>query len=209
MRRPLMLLMAAATATVAVAGIGVSAAPALASRSAPADQVFNLTYPVTGNTMIKKINSTISLGPGTLTTSADLTTSTLTATLSLPPATGSFKELGFVTVTATTKLIQVGQATGTFNFNANTVTTTAAAMLQLTSLNIAGLNIGVGSSCETSPASITVSSQPGFTFGTGGNLAGTYTIPNFHHCGLATLLINLTLPGPGNTITLTLGKPTL
>lgn len=209
MRRPLMLLLASATAVVAVAGIGVSAAPALASRSAPADEVFNLTYPVTGSTLIKKINSTISLGPGTLATSADLTTSKLTATLSLPPATGSFKELGFVPVTATTKLVQVGQATGTFNFNANTVTTTATAMLQLTSLSIAGLNIPVGSSCETSPASITVSSQAGFTFGTGGNLAGTYTIPDFRHCGLATLLINLTLPGPGNTISLTLGKPTL
>jgi hypothetical protein len=205
MRKPLVLL----AATVAVAGIGLSATPALASRSAPADQVFNLTYPVTGSTFIKKINSSISLGPGTLASSADLTTSRLTATLSLPPATGSFKELGFLTVTATTKLIQVGQATGTFNFNANTVTTTATAMLQLTSLNVAGLNIPVGSSCETSPASITVSSQPGFTFGLGGNLAGTYTIPNFRHCGLATLLINLTLPGPGNTITLTLGQPTL
>jgi hypothetical protein len=205
MRKPLVLL----AATVAVAGIGLSATPALASRSAPADQVFNLTYPVTGSTFIKKINSSISLGPGTLASSADLTTSKLTATLSLPPATGSFKELGFLTVTATTKLIQVGQATGTFNFNANTVTTTATAMLQLTSLNVAGLNIPVGSSCETSPASITVSSQPGFTFGLGGNLAGTYTIPNFRHCGLATLLINLTLPGPGNTITLTLGQPTL
>jgi hypothetical protein len=209
MRRPLTLSAAAAAAAIAVAGIGVSAAPALASRSAPADQVINLTFPVTGSTFIKKINSSISLGPGTLASSADLTNSTLTATLTLPPATGSFKELGFVTVTATTKLVQVGQATGTFNFNANTVTTTATAMLQLTSLNIAGLNIPVGSSCETSPASITLSSQPGFTFGLGGNLAGTYTIPNFHHCGLATLLINLTLPGPGNTITLTLGKPTL
>jgi len=209
MRRPLMALMAAATATVAVAGIGVSAAPALASRSVPADTVINLTFPVTGSTTIKKINSTISLGPGTLASAADLTTSTLTATLTLPPATGSFKELGFITVTATTKLIQVGQATGTFNFNANTVTTTATARLQLTSLNIAGINIPVGSSCETSPTSITVASQPGFTFGLGGNLAGTYTIPHFAHCGLATLLINLTLPGSGNTITLTLGKSTV
>jgi hypothetical protein len=209
MRRPLMALMAAATSMAAVAGIGVSAAPALASRSAPADTVINLTFPVTGTTTIKKINSSISLGPGTLASAADLTTSTLTATLTLPPATGSFKELGFITVTATTKLIQVGQATGTFNFNANTVTTTATARLQLTSLNIAGINIPVGSSCETSPTSITVSSQPGFTFGLGGNLAGTYTIPNFSHCGLATLLINLTLPGSGNTITLTLGKSTL
>jgi hypothetical protein len=209
MRRSLTLVLASATATVAVAGMGLSATPALASRSAPADQVFNLTYPVTGSTFIKKINSSISLGPGTLATAADLTNSTLTATLTLPPATGSFKELGFITVTATTKLIQVGQATGTFNFNANTVTTTATAMLQLTSLRIAGIPIPVGSSCETSPAKITVASQPGFTFGLGGNLAGTYTIPSFQHCGFATLLINLTLPGPGNTISLTLGAPTL
>jgi hypothetical protein len=206
MRRPLMLLLATATAA---AGIGLSATPALASRSAPADQTITLTFPVTGSTFIKRINSSIPLGPGTLTSTADLTTSTLTATLSLPPATGSFKELGFVPVTATTKLIQVGQATGTFNFNANTVTTTATAILQLTSLNVAGLNIPVGNACETSPASITVASQSGFTFGLGGTLSGTYTIPNFHHCGLATLLINLTLPGPGNTITLNLGKPTL
>jgi hypothetical protein len=209
MRRPLTLLLATATTAAAVAGIGLSATPALASPSAPADQVFKLTFPVTGSTFIKKVNSSISLGPGTLASTADLTTSTLTATLTLPPATGSFKELGFIPVTATTKLIQVGQATGTFNFNANTVTTTATDILQLTSLNVGGINIPVGNSCETSPAAITVTSQPGFTFGTGGNLAGTYTIPNFRHCGLATLLINLTLPGPGNTISLTLGKPTL
>ena len=207
MRRPLMLFVA--TASVLAAGIGFSAAPALASRAAPADQTITLTYPVTGSTVIKKINSTIPLGPGTLSTAGDLTTSTLTATLTLPPATGSFKELGFVPVTATTKLIQVGQATGTFNFNANTVTTTATAILQLTSLNVAGISLPVGNACETSPATITVSSQPGFTFGTGGTLAGTYAIPNFRHCGLATVLINLTLPGPGNTISLTLGTPTL
>lgn len=49
MRGPLTLLLATATATVAVAGIGLSATPALASRSAPADQVINLTFPVTGS----------------------------------------------------------------------------------------------------------------------------------------------------------------
>ncbi len=207
MRRPLMLFVA--TASVVAAGIGLSAAPALASRSAPADQTITLTYPVTGSTFIKAIDSTISLGPGTLSTSADLTTSTLTGTLTLPAATGSFKELGLVPVTATMQMIQDGPATGTFNFNANTVTTTAKESLQLTRLNVAGLNIPVGRSCETSPATITVSSQPGFTFGLGGSLSGTYTIPHFSHCGLATLLINLTLPGPGNTISLTLGTPTL
>ena len=215
MRRRLTLL--AATAAAAVAGIA-AATPALASESAPAapaataalaDTTVSVSYPVTGSTYIKAINSTIDLGPGTLATTADLTTSTLTGTLTLPPATGSFKELGLVPVTATTEMIQDGTATGTVNFTTNAVTTTATDTLKLTSLKVAGLPIPVGPSCETSPATITVSSEAGFNVLNGGTLSGTYTIPTFAHCGLATLLINLTLPGPGNTISLTLGAGTL
>jgi len=202
MRRPLTLFLA--TAAIAVTGIAL-ATPALASPAAPSDTTVGVTYPVTGSTFIKAIHSSIALGPGTLSTTADLTTSTLTGTLSLPPATGSFKELGLVPVTATTEMIQDGQATGTVNFSTNAVTTTATDTIKLTSLKVAGLPIPVGNSCQTSPATITVSSQPGFNVLSGGTLAGTYTIPRFAHCGLATLLINLTLPGPGNTISLTLG----
>ena len=207
MRRPVKLLVT--TAAVAVTGIGL-ATPALASPAAPAaDQTVSVTYPVTGSTFIKAVNSSIALGPGSLSTTADLTTSTLTGTLSLPPATGSFKELGLVPVTATTEMIQDGQATGTVNFTTNAVTTTTKESIKLTSLKVAGLPVPVGGNCETSPATITVSSQPGFNVLSGGTLSGTYTIPSFAHCGLATLLINLTLPGPGNTITLTLGAGTL
>ncbi|HTZ27302.1 MAG TPA: hypothetical protein VMC83_25130 [Streptosporangiaceae bacterium] len=218
MRRRLTLL--AVTAAAAAAGIA-AATPALASVSAPAapaaraapaalsDTTVSVSYPVTGSTFIKAINSTIGLGPGTLATTADLTTSTLTGTLTLPPATGSFKELGLIPVTATTEMIQDGTATGTVNFTTNAVTTTATDTMKLTSLKVAGLPIPVGPSCETSPATITVSSQAGFSVLNGGTLSGTYTIPTFAHCGLATLLINLTLPGPGNTISLTLGKGTL
>jgi hypothetical protein len=209
MRRRLTLL--AASAAAAVAGIA-AATPALASPAAPtapSDSTVSVSYPVTGSTFIKAIGSTIDLGPGTLSTTADLTTSTLTGTLTLPPATGSFKELGLIPVTATTEMIQDGTATGTVNFTTNAVTTTATDTIKLTSLKVAGLPIPVGPSCETSPATIAVSSQAGFSVLNGGTLSGTYTIPRFAHCGLATLLINLTLPGPGNTISLTLGKGTL
>jgi hypothetical protein len=209
MRRRLTLL--AASAAAAVAGIA-AATPALASPAAPtapSDSTVSVSYPVTGSTFIKAIGSTIDLGPGTLSTTADLTTSTLTGTLTLPPATGSFKELGLIPVTATTEMIQDGTATGTVNFTTNAVTTTATDTIKLTSLKVAGVPILVGPSCETSPTTITVSSQAGFNVLNGGTLAGAYTIPPFAHCGLATLLINLTLPGPGNTISLTLGKGTL
>ena len=139
----------------------------------------------------------------------DLTTGALTATLTLPPATGSFKELGFIPVTATTQVIQQGLATGMVNLSTGAVTTTAHTVLQITKLNVGGLNIPVGNRCETSATPVTVTSQPGFNVLAGGNLAGTYTIPKFSHCLLATLLLNLTLPGPGNTITLTLGPATI
>jgi hypothetical protein len=206
MRRRLTLL--AATAAAAVAGIAL-ATPALASPAALSDTTVSVSYPVTGSTFIKAIGSTINLGPGTLSTAADLTTSTLTGTLTLPPATGSFKELGLVPVTATTEMIQDGTATGTVDFSTNAVTTTATDTIRLTSLKVAGLPIPVGPSCQTSPATISVSSQAGFNVLNGGTLSGSYRIPPFAHCGLATLLINLTLPGPGNTISLTLGKGTL
>jgi hypothetical protein len=206
MRRRLTLL--AATVVVAAAGIGL-AAPALASPAAPAASTLSITYPVTGSTFIKSVNSSLALGPGTLAATANLTTGALSAKLSLPPATGSFTELGVVPVTATTRMIQDGTATGKINLSTGAVTTTAKVTVQITSLTVAGLPVLVGPRCETSPATITVASQPGFNVVNGGTLAGTYTLPLFSHCLLATLVINLTLPGPGNTISLTLGKGTI
>ena len=125
----------------------------------------------------------------------------------LPDATGSFRQFGLIPVTATTHFINNGPTTGTLNLSTGAVTTTSHVTLQIVSLSVAGLPVPVGPSCESStPAVIQVTSQAGFNILKGGNLAGNYTIPQFTNCGLATPLINLTLPGPGNTITLTLGK---
>lgn len=203
MRRPVLTSLAITAASGALIGLG--AIPASADTSITA------TYPVSGSTFIKALNSTVSLGPGTLTSTVDLNTSAVTSsTLSLPPATGSFKELGFIPVTATTAFVQDGNATGTVSLSNNTVSVTTQVTMQLTSLKIAGVPVLIGKSCQTSaPATITVSSQPGFNVLNGGTVAGTYTIPKFSHCGLGTLLINLTIPGSGNTISLTLGKATL
>jgi hypothetical protein len=177
--------------------------------AAPADSTLSATYPVTGSTHIKKLNATVPLGPGSLAVTLDSTNSTLVATLSLPPATVSAAVLG-PPVTATTAFIQDGAATGTADLTANSVQTTARETLQITSLRVAGVPLPVGRSCETIvPASISVSSQPGFNVVFGGTLAGTYAIPPFAHCGLATPLLNLTIPGGGNTISLTLGGATL
>lgn len=194
-------LFAAAAATCAIS---------LSAASAVADATITASYPVNGSTMIAKTNSSLTLGPGTLSAVADLTTSTLTGSISLPPATGSFKELLIIPVTATVEFNQVGKTKGTINLAKDSVTATSKITLKITDLKVAGIDVPVGSNCQSAtPATIKVSSGTGFTIGGGGPVSGTYTIPPFAHCLLETLVINLTIPGPGNTISLTLGKPTL
>jgi hypothetical protein len=188
---------------------GLLAAGAILAAAAPASAqtTVKVRYPVTGSTQIKKLDATAALGPGTLTSTVNLSTGAVTAGLTLPPATVSATELGLVPVTATTAFINDGPTTGTVNLDTGAITTTSHITLQITSLTVGGIPVPVGPACESiKPATVTVNSQPGFTIVNGGNLSGTYTIPLFAHCGLETPVLNLTIPGPGNTITLTLGK---
>jgi hypothetical protein len=193
--------------TVSAAGVLAISGVLASVGTASADTTATIKYPVNGTTHLAVPNANLTLGPGKLVSTADLNTDTLTATLTLPPATGSFNELGVVPVTATAKLINDGPTTGTINGSTGAVTTTSNIIMRITSLTVAGIPTPVGNTCQTStPVSVTVNSQPGFSILKGGNLDGTYTIPAFANCGLATILINLTLPGSGNTISLTLGK---
>lgn len=197
---------------VAVALAAASAALVLGASSAVADTTLTLTYPASGSTSVAATNASLALGPGSLTATADLTTGMVTGTLSLPNSTGSFTELGIVPVTATVAFTEVGSVTGTVSLATGATTATADETLRITDLKVAGVDTFVGPNCKTvTPARITVTSQPGFSVLQGGPLAGTYTIPDFNNCGLLDSeagLIDLTIPGPGNTIALTLGTPT-
>ena len=199
---------AARGATVtALAGLVAAFTLAVAPAASASDTVLKVRYPVHGSTFLKAANATVKLGPGTLRSKVDLNTGAVTASLNLPPATGSFKELGLIPVTATVAFIQNGPTTGKVNLNTGAVTTTSSITLQITSLSVAGLPIPVGPACESAtPASVSLASQPGFSIVNGGTVSGTYTVPPFAHCGLITPVLNLTITGPGNTISLTLGK---
>lgn len=189
-------------ALAAVFTVAATAVPASATAS-----TIKATYPVTGSTFLNAPGATLPLGPGKLVAHVNASTGAVKATLTLPNATGSFEELGAIPVTATAHFINDGPTTGTINLSTGAVTSTSHITMQLVSLSVAGIPIPLGPSCETStPAVVQVTSQPGFNLLKGGNLEGTYTIPPFANCLLATPLINLTLTGPGNTITLTLGK---
>ena len=196
----------------ASAGGIASAASASASTSKAstasktASKSLTVKYKVTGTTLIKSVDASASLGPGKLTATVNLTTAKLTADLSLPAATISFKEFGIVPVTVTVNLVQDGQTTGQLNINTGAVKTTSKITLQLTSLLISGLAIPVPTTCQSAtPAVVKLASQKGFSVTKGGHLAGTYTIPPVANCGELTALLNVIFPGPGNTINLKLG----
>jgi hypothetical protein len=195
---------AALSVATGAATLALTASPASASTKVHA------TYKVTGSTFLKGPNFSLPLGPGSLASVLNPANGNLTAVLTMPNATGSFKQNGLVPVTATTAFINDGKTTGKLNLNSGAVTTTSKITLQITKLIVNGLPVPVGRFCETAqPVVIQLKSQKGFNVLKGGKVAGGYTIGNFHHCGLATLLINLTIPGTGNTIALKLGKAKL
>jgi len=199
---------AAVLAAGALAGAGLVFGAGSAN-AASADAVIYATYPVNGSTTIKSTSSTMTLGPGTLVAALAVSTDAITATMTLPEATGSFDALGFVPVTATTAFVQSGDITGQDVKGA--FTGTANVIIKLTDVKVAGIDVPVGDNCETrTPAVIGLSSGTGFNVLTGGPVSGTYSIPDFTGCGLITTpLLNALIPGDGNTITLTLGKPSV
>ncbi len=71
--------LAAGTGLLAAAGI---AAPA---GSASADTVLRAHYALTGTTFIRKLDTTVNLGSGTLAATVDLTTRASASRLTLPP----------------------------------------------------------------------------------------------------------------------------
>lgn len=193
----------AAAATGLLAVVAVVATPTAASAATK----IHAKYKVTGSTQLAGPGFTLKLGPGKLASVLNTKTNNLTATLTLPNATGSFKQAGVVPVTATTEFINDGPTTGKLNTSTGGVSTTSKITLKIVSLVVAGIGVPVSKSCETKdPVVIKLKSEKGFNVIDGGKVAGTYTIGKFHHCLLATPLINLTIPASGNTITLTLGK---
>jgi hypothetical protein len=194
-------------AATAIAGLLALATIAATPAAASAATTVKVRYPVNGSTFLKAANATVTLGPGALRARVNLSNGNVVASLNLPPATGSFTEFGLIPVTATVAFIQNGPTTGKVDLNTGAVTTSSSITLQITSLSVGGLPVPVGPSCESAtPASVALASQPGFSIVNGGTVSGTYTVPPFAGCGLITPVLNLTITGPGNTISLTLGK---
>lgn len=189
--------LAALTALAASAALAFTGAPA-----ASADDYLQVSYDVAGTSVVAKTQSTVTLGPSTLTADVNYD-GTFTASLPLPSATTSFRALGLLPVSATVSFVPAGPVTGLLG--GGRLQSTASYYLKLSNVKAAGLPAFVGSHCQTA-APVSISTSGPFNVAAGGTLTGTYTIGRFSRCGLTTGLINLLIPGGGNTVSLTLSN---
>ena len=188
-----------ATATV-VAGAATALVVGVAP-SANADTVWVLNYHADVTSTIKKLNQTVVFPRGTASTSLNLDTRQIIAgSVNLPAASTTMSIAGLPLVKVTQKVEQVGQVTGSLD-EANNVTVTQKFNIRITRVEALGIPVNlVPSTCITStPVSAVLTGKIGGLFDPY-TLNGTYTIPKFKDCGLNTLVLNLAIPGAGNTL---------
>ena len=189
---------------VALLGIvGLAGIPA-----ASADTIIPIHWTVNASTHLKSLNMDVTVPPGTFDGEVNLTTGALTGNLSLPSATQKISILGIPLASATFALKSNGPITGHVDLAAGTVSVAASFTFNITNASAAilpKLNI-VGNNCHgsqpitqnlTGPVNLTGAS----TF------SSSFTIPKFAGCGLVTPLLNLIIPGSGNTFTVTFAPP--
>lgn len=181
------------------AGTTIALVPAVAHAV-----TINLDYDATGTAHIARTNSSINLGPSTLTTALNFDNGNFTGSLPLPGTTTRFEVIGFIPVTADVNFVEAAPLVGNITLSQldARVTSTASYHIKLSNIKIAGFPTFTGAYCRTkNPVSIPANTPTGETFDIlgGGTLAGQFTIGDFQNCGLNTGLINLLIPGPGNT----------
>jgi hypothetical protein len=169
--------------------------------SASADTIWELNYYADVTSTIKKLNQTVTFPRGTASTSLNLDTRKVVAgTVNLPAASTTMSIAGLPLVKVTQKVEQVGTVTGTLGAE-NAISVTQKFNIRITRVEALGIPINlVPSTCITStPVTAVLSGKLG-GFYDPYTLNGTYTIPKFKDCGLNTALLNLAIPGAGNTL---------
>jgi hypothetical protein len=189
------------SAAVAVAGISVAT-------PAQADPVIDLNWSnVTGQTVVKKPNVTITVPQSTFNSKLDLGTGELVGDMKIPDLTMKMKLFGHIPVTSTVRMVPVGPTTAKVHLVNDTIDSTTTFTLQVLRVSqdwIPKVNL-VPTGCTTSKPSVaTMKNTTPIDIFKGTTLEGTYTIPSFKNCGLLTPALTLLMSGPGNTMTLTL-----
>jgi hypothetical protein len=194
------------------------------------DAVLTFNYIVKATAHIQKANLTMSPPPGTFKGQADITQGKILGQIYIPPSSFTQSIAGPLSVTATAAIVSTKPVTGTLKLANFKITATSTFIIRILTmyadtpvpptitippilpgmppivitvptLPVPKVNL-VGNNCATaSPISVTMS---GIAHLDGpSTFTGTFSIPNFANCGLATALLNQEVPGPGNTFSAT------
>ncbi len=147
----------------------------------------------------------------TISSIADATKGTLTATLSIPPINQTFW-VGLIPVTVSGGLTPTGPASGTFGFSTDgsevfeSAEGTANEVVKGVRVGLFNLPLG----CKTvEPIKLPLSiREPTNALSTGSfAFKATVTVPEFGECGALGPIISATTSGPGNTVEMTAAPP--
>jgi hypothetical protein len=180
----------------------VASATFWSAPSASADVILPINWNINATTHIKSVNMDVVVPQGTFTGQINLTTGDLTGNIALPPAVKDIKLFGLKLASATFSMAPAGPITGKVNLATMDVTVNAAFNFKITkaALSIAPwLNLISPSCTGVTPVTVSMAGKVDLS-GAPQTFSSTYTIPKFKDCGLlVTPLLNLIIPGPGNT----------
>lgn len=176
------------------------------SPASAANPTLPIDWKVDATTTLKSLNQTVVVPTGSFTGSVDLTTWDLTGNLSLPPATTQMKIGSLPLASATFEMVAAGPITGHVDLATGTVNTTASFNVRIRSVKPLGLPLNlVGNNCRTATPVTSNLSGP-FSLTASSTFTATYTMPKLKDCGFfITPILNLIIPGPGNTLSATFG----
>ncbi|HEY8526027.1 MAG TPA: hypothetical protein VIL48_13745 [Acidimicrobiales bacterium] len=187
-------LIAAALATLVARGEPASAEPTV-----PIEQRIDAVAHVA------RLGQDIEVRGGSFRGTVDLGTGAVVGDLSLPPASTFVNLVGLVPAARATFVMEpIGPAAGHVDLAGGTFSVTSTFDIHVPEIDPLGLGLANLSTptCKTSTP-ITVTMSGPFNLDGASTFTGTFTIPPFQGCGLATTALNLLAPGPGNTFTAT------
>lgn len=185
-----------------------TAAPSGAAEPSEPTPLLPLEWNVDASTHIGSLGMDVEIPRGTFDgwLMSDLT---IVGDLELPPASKTIRVFGLPIATTTFAMSQNGPITGVVDLVAGTVTVDSSfnfAIESATTPLLPRLNL-VGKNCQgTKPIDVTMTGDFDLDdLDAPQTFQADYSLPKLKNCGLGTGLMNLILPGGGNTFTASFG----
>jgi hypothetical protein len=180
----------------------------VATQPAAADPIFPIDWTVDAQTHLNSLDLDVEVTGGSFVGQVDLGTGDISGDITLPQAETQLQLIGLPLANVAFAVTPVGPATGHVDLTTLTATLTSTFDIRVPYVRPLGLpflNL-VGKRCQTAtPITLTLSGPVDLTGGS--TFSGTFAVPQFKNCGLATTALNLVVPGDGNTFTATASPP--